>query len=306
MWIVLATFGQFLNAVVALLDKYLVSGNETLPKPLVYAFYSCLLTGFWVLIYLVPGLERFGAPDFGMVQAPSLKVLAMALVTAGTFFLALVYLYKSLRKEEAVNVIPIVGAISVLVTFLTGGLILETSLNHSYYLGVIILVVGTFLVAKSLPDRSVVLNVIISGAFFGFHYVAIKALFNETGFDDGFFWSRLALVFFSLGLLLVPALYKKITASSSKVTTKTSFLLIFTKILAGIAAFLILKATHMGDVTVVQALDGLKFVFILLISLLFSSFLHEQAVKREMRPKEISRQVLYVIVISAGFLALFL
>ena len=39
------------------------------------------------------------------------------------------------------------------------------------------------------------------------------------------------------------------------------------KILAGIAAFMLLKATDWGDVAVVQALDGLKFVFILIFSI---------------------------------------
>ena len=60
-WILLATLGQFLNAVVAILDKYIVSDEKALPRPFVYAFYSCLITGGWVLIYLIgfiPGLGR--------------------------------------------------------------------------------------------------------------------------------------------------------------------------------------------------------------------------------------------------------
>ena len=45
-WLLLATIGQFINAIVAFLDKYIVSDEKVLPKPFVYAFYSCLLTGF--------------------------------------------------------------------------------------------------------------------------------------------------------------------------------------------------------------------------------------------------------------------
>ena len=35
------------DTIVAFLDKYIVSDEKALPKPFVYAFYSCLLTGFW-------------------------------------------------------------------------------------------------------------------------------------------------------------------------------------------------------------------------------------------------------------------
>ena len=57
-WLLLATAGQFLNAIVAILDKYIVTDEKVLPRPFVYAFYSCLITGFWVIIYLfgfIPG-----------------------------------------------------------------------------------------------------------------------------------------------------------------------------------------------------------------------------------------------------------
>ncbi|MEZ4195220.1 MAG: hypothetical protein R3B53_02370 [Candidatus Paceibacterota bacterium] len=49
----------------------------------------------------------------------------------------------------------------------------------------------------------------------------------------------------------------------------------------------------MGDVTVVQALDGLKFVFILIITAMFSKLLPASAVKDISRPKEFFRQFIY-------------
>ncbi|MEL6805078.1 MAG: hypothetical protein AAFO91_15005, partial [Bacteroidota bacterium] len=59
-WILLAAAAQLLNAVVAVIDKYLVTDEKALPKPFVYAFYSCIVTGGWVLVYfvgLIPGLD---------------------------------------------------------------------------------------------------------------------------------------------------------------------------------------------------------------------------------------------------------
>ncbi len=77
------------------------------------------------------------------------------------------------------------------------------------------------------------------------------------------------------------------------------------KILAGVAAFLLLKATDLGEVSVVQALDGLKFVFILIISTVFAHWLPDSATDRDTRPSTIFRKLLFVIVIMVGFVMLF-
>ncbi|KXK00822.1 MAG: hypothetical protein UZ19_OD1000012 [Parcubacteria bacterium OLB19] len=128
----------------------------------------------------------------------------------------------------------------------------------------------------------------------------------ETNFDDGLFWSRIGLVLFALSLLLVPVYYDKINEQTKHTSGKAGFLVLLTKILAGIAAFLLLKATDLGDVTVVQALDGLKFVFILLITILFSAFLPETITRHEIRPREVFRKILYVAIITVGYFILFL
>jgi hypothetical protein len=77
------------------------------------------------------------------------------------------------------------------------------------------------------------------------------------------------------------------------------------KVLAGVAAFLLLKATDLGDVAVVQALEALKFVFILLLTYVFAHALPESATEKELRPQDIIRRTLYVIIITIGFFLLF-
>jgi len=44
-WILLAAGAQFLNAIVALVDKYIVTDERIVPQPFVYAFYTCALSG---------------------------------------------------------------------------------------------------------------------------------------------------------------------------------------------------------------------------------------------------------------------
>ena len=83
-------------------------------------------------------------------------------------------------------------------------------------------------------------------------------------------------------------------------------LVLFNKVLAGVAAFLLLKATDFGDVSVVQALDGLKFVFILLIAAVFHYWLPDTAVDKDTRPRILIQKFIYVALILAGFLVIFI
>jgi len=307
-WILLATFGQFLNAIVSIFDKYIVTDEKALPRPFVYAFYSCLMTGFWAVIYVlgfIPGLANLGVPTLTNVTFPTIQVLAMSFLAAYTFFMALVSMYDSLKQSDASTVMPVIGTVAALSTFALDYIFLDTTLTPEHMIGVVILSLGTLLVAKSLPKINVVLHVFHSGLFFGLHYITMKGLFLETNFDNGFFWSRLGFVLFALSLLLVPVYLDKIKEQTKTTSKKTGIIVILAKTTAGIAAFLLLKATDMGSVSVVQALDGLRFIFILLISSLFAHWLPASAADSDKRPRVFFKRLLYITVILAGFATLF-
>ncbi len=307
-WILLATVGQFMNAVVAVLDKYIVSDEKVMPRPFVYAFYSCLLTGFWAVIFfvgLIPPFAALGVPSFTNVEFPTIQVISMAFLSAYTFFMALVSMYDALRQSDASVVMPIVGTISALSAFGLSYLFLGANLTQGHIIGVIMISLGTLLVARTIPTWSVVLHVIHSGVFFALHYIVMKGLFMETSFDDGFFWSRVSFVLFALSLLMVPVYWDKIKEQTKTTTKKTGALVLVTKVLAGVAAFLLLKATDLGEVSVVQALDGIRFVFILLITAILAHWLPESATDRDLRPQVFFRRFLFIIIITSGFFMLF-
>jgi uncharacterized membrane protein len=307
-WILLATFGNFLNAIVAVLDKYIVSDEQALPKPFVYAFYSCLLSSTWILIYflgLLSPLAAIGVPAFKNITFPSIEILSMAFLTAYTLFMALVSMYEALRHADASNVMPIVGTISALSTFGLSYLFLDANLSLPHIVGILFIATGMMFVAKTLPELDSVVHTVHSGLFFGLHYITMKGLFNVAGFDDGFFWSRICFVLFALSLLLVPINYKTIKSQTKTTTKKTGFIVIFTKIFAGVAAFLILKATDLGEVSVVQALDGIRFVFILFFTTLLAHWLPASVTDRDTRPKTFARKFFYTTIIITGYFMLF-
>ena len=307
-WLFLAAGAQFLNAVVAILDKYIVSDEKALPRPFVYAFYSCLVTAGWGAIYfvsLIPGMDSLGIPHFGNVTSPSIQVVGMSFLAAYTFFFALVSMYDALKHADASDVMPVIGAVSAMSSFGMTYLFLDGTFNQNFIWGVALLSAGTLLVSTGRFKWKVALSTIHSGIFFALHYITMKGLFLETNFDNGFFWTRVSFVLFALSLLLVPAYLEKIKEQTKNTTRKAGILVLHTKVLAGVAAFMLLKATDLGDVAVVQATDGLKFVFILFLGVLVGRFTPISAGENANDARTIIRKALYVAVIAIGFVILF-
>jgi uncharacterized membrane protein len=286
-----------------------VTEKSALPRPFVYAFYSCLITGSWLLVFVagfIPALSALGFPTFANVQTPSLQVVGMAFLAAYTFFMALVSLYNALSMADASDVMPVFGAVSALSSFGMTFLFFDHALTPNFIWGTLLLVAGTALVSQVQFTSKIILYTIHGGLFFALHNIAMKGLFLETSFDDGFFWSRVAFFLFGLSLLLVPSYYEKIVAQTKKTTAKTGLIVLHAKVLAGVAAFMLLKATDWGEVSVVQALDGLKFVFILLISFVVGRFIPHSAGENRFDLKTLIRKATYVAIISIGFVILFL
>lgn len=307
-WILLATGAQFINAIVAVVDKYIVTDEKRMPKPFVYAFYTCLVTSFWLVIYLfgfIPGLSNLGVPQLSNVMIPTLEVVAMSFFAAYTFFMAIVSLYGALKRGDTSDVMPVIGAVSAICTFGLSLFFLGAHSSPDFIWGILLLATGTFLVSHVRFTSNIALAAVHSGLFFALHYIAMKGMFITTNFDDAFFWSRIALVLFALSWLLVPNYLELIKGQNKQTTAKTSLMVFGNKIFAGVASFMLLKATDWGDVAVVQALDGLKFVFILLIVLIFSRFLPESAREQDRSTKTVVRKFLYVTIICIGFVILF-
>lgn len=308
-WIFLAVAAQFFNAIVALIDKRIVSDDKFLPKPFVYAFYTCLISGGWIIVYLISLLPfaflDVGIPSFSGVMKPTLEVVSLALLSAYTFFFALVSLFSALKKADASDVIPVVGATSALASFGLGYFFLNTDLSSNFVWGIILLAGGTYLVSRFQFSLKTAFISVHAGIFFALHFITIKGLFLTTSFDDGFFWSRVAFVFFALSLLMVPSYFDKIKTQTKSVTKKAGLFILSSKLLAGVSTILILKATDLGDVAVVQALGGLQFVFILLIGIFFSVCAPKTTAGRECRHDNIFRKAIFVAIITIGFLILF-
>lgn len=308
-WILLAVGAQFLNAIVAIIDKHIVSDEKTFPKPFVYAFYTCLISGAWIVVYffsLIPlPFEGLQIPTFSNVIRPTLEVVALSFLSAYTFFTALIAMFSALKDHDASDVIPVIGAVSALGSFGLGYFFFNTTLSPNFMLGVALLAVGTLLVSRlRFPFKTAMIS-LYAGLFFALHYISIKGLFLLTSFDNGFFWSRVALMFFALTLLMIPTYWERVREQTKSTSRKAGFLIMMNKVLAGVSTILILKATDLGDVAVVQALGGIQFVFILLLGIFVSRGGTHPHVAEKYDKKAIFQKAIFVAVISLGFLILF-
>lgn len=306
-YILLTVLAQFINAVVAIMDKYIVSDARALPQPFVYAFYSLIFSGAWVLVFVL-GMLPFGIPGiptFASVAAPNLFVVLWSLASAVTFFGALVALYLGLKESDASDIMPVVGAISAISSLFLAYQFLGESLTQTFFIGVVLLASGAFILSRIRFTKTVALYTLYSGLLFGSHYVVMKALFNETNFDDGFFWSRIAFFVLGLSMLLIPYFSRKIFGGTKAAGKHAGPIILINKVLAGIAAIMLLKATDLGDVAVVQALDGLKFVFILLIGVVIGHKIPSSCSEPSCRRRELIQKSIAVGVILFGFLVLF-
>jgi membrane protein CcdC involved in cytochrome C biogenesis len=104
---------------------------------------------------------------------------------------------------------------------------------------------------------------------------------------------------------MVPTFLEKIREQTEKTTRQAGLLIIANKVLAGVSTILILKATALGDVAVVQALGGLQFVFILIIGMFFSLSSRKVETGEVYHHETFLQKTLFVGVIVIGFLILF-
>jgi uncharacterized membrane protein len=309
LWIILVVVGQFLNALVSLVDKYVVTSATVVLRPLAYTFWISVLSAGSVIIYCfswipVP-IEGLDIPSFARIHAPSLLVAALSITAGYAFFTSLLSLFTALKDNDASDVVPVVGGLTALFTLLLSYAFLGTKLSQNFFYGFTLLTLGTLLVSRFRFTFRTMLSTVHAGLMFGVHYVALKGLFNATNFDTAFFWSRMAIVFVALSMLLVPDYYEKIVSRTKASHAREGMIVIGNKLLAGLASIILLKAIEHGDVSLVQALGGLQYLFLLIISAVFGRMI-SQDFGENVAVRDVLHKLVSIPLIAAGFFFLFL
>lgn len=286
-------FAQILNALIVLIDKHIVT-RTVVSNPGVYAFYVGSLSGVALLV----------AP-FGGVHTPDSYTILLSVAMGISFIASIVLLYSALKIAATTDVVPWLAAISTVATFLLGSIFLMENLPKSFIPALVFFVMGMFFVGHFRFNVKSFFFIACSGILFGLSAILLKILFSHTSFIDGFFWSRMGNVFGALLLFLLPSCRRGVLYSSKNMTQRAGFLIVFNRILGGLAFLLVVYAISIGSVSLINALSSLQFLFLFVLIFLMRKSMPEQF-GHEFRPGHVAHKIFSMLFILVGFFVLFL
>lgn len=270
-WIIVTAIAYFLTAVNSVLDKYLL--NRSIPEPVTYAFYVGIFSIFTL------ALTPFG------FHWPGLWQFIAAILTGAIFLLALIALYSALKADEASRIFAFVGGLSpVLIVVFSAVLFEKVLLKHEYY-ALLFLIAGSILVSfrKSRECGIFQLNkhrcvesmemALFASVFFALYFVFAKYVFENQQFVSGFVWTRIGIFAAAVLLLVIPGNRRIIFDTTKKINVGAGGLFVFNKAMAGTATFAInyaIKTAPSSATAIVNALEGIKYVFILILTYFLS------------------------------------
>ncbi len=287
LWFYLAIIAYVLNAIVFVVDKYLLSAP--IPKPISYSFWVSILS--LAVIVLLP---------FGVYWV-NFNYFFISFLSGAAFFLFLVFLYKAIKKTDISVASTKIGVLGVIFTYIFSVLILR-----DYFSGLDIIALG-FMVAGILfigkTGKGVWLEALISGVAFGASTVLLKLIFNYSTFLNGFFWTRIGLVGAALLILIHPTTRKEVSLSFKNSPHSSMFIFFVNKIIAGIGFALLYVAIKLGNVAVVNALLSVQFVFIFILALIFRNKI--PGISEDIKGIILLEKLAGIALIGVGFLMLF-
>lgn len=320
-WLIVTIASYFINAGVYVGDKFLLS--KKIHSSIAYAFY----VGIWSVLNFV--LLIF-AP-----WIPSPAELAIDLFAGGLFLLTLVFWYKALHQSEATRVVPIVGALVPVFSFILSHLFLGENLNQNQLVAFFILIAGGILIsikqtrlymvkavvnrlqdvlgdffgvinAEYRPTRRLILNSVISAFFFASYYVLMKYVYMHQPFIGSFVWSRMGTFVGVLVILLVPA-WRQLISEHRKDASKPKNLEFFlvVRFFAAVAFIMLNWAISLGNVAMTNALQGVQYVFLILLVLLLSAR-YPHFLKEELGGGVLLQKIIGAVLVSLGLWVLIL
>lgn len=299
-WIGIAIIAYFLLALEIVLDKFLLS-SKRISHPAIYAFYSGTMGIFAV---------AFAPLGFHWI---SYEKISFSFIAGIIFIYGMLSLFSAVKRGEASRVLPIVGAVVPITSFFLAIVFLGENLGIKGSLGIGILILGGILISFNLAQNRTRIFFegfrasVLAGFLLALSTIFIKALYNEDNFLNVFIWTRMGAFLGALSFFLIPAWRKSILGSllkfkkpeSSEKKSGASFVL--AKALGGSGSFLKENAVSMSlaSVTVVNALVSVEYVFIFVLSIIFSGWM-PKIMREEKDLKSVIQKLTAIAIIAIG------
>ncbi len=288
LWFYLAITAYALNSVAFIIDKYLLSAPVL--RPISYAFWVAILS--LVVVVVVP---------FGVYWV-NFGYFLTAFASGAMFFCGLIFLYKAVQKTDISVASTKVGVLGVIFTYIFSVIILNDYFSGSDIIALGFMVAGILFVGKT-SSKSIWREALMAGATFGTSTVLLKLTFNNSTFLNGFFWTRMGLVYMAFLVLIHPPTQREVFLSFKGSTHSSRFIFITNKIIASIGFALLYVAIKLGNVSVVNALLSAQFVFIFLLTILLRNKI--PGIAENIKGRILLEKLAGVVLIGFGFFMLF-
>lgn len=292
-WIFIAVIGYLLLALSGVADKFLLTHAER--HPVVFAFYIGI-TGPLSFVLAPFGLKMLSAGD-----------LLVAIAAGVCFTVALYYLYSSIQQMSVSRILPIEGGLVPMFTLIMAYTLLGERLSGAQYEAFILLVLGAVLISYR-PDWSgwspkFLKAAIMSAFLFALSFTLTKYIFDQSNFVSGMVWTRLGFFITALAFL-VPTATRKLILNAPKKTKPANIVLYYSSRATGtVAGFLQNFAISLGSVSIVNALQGVQFLFLLLLTTTLSVYF-PKVLKEKVTPKIIALKLSAIVLITIGLVLL--
>lgn len=299
LWLSVAIFAYFLLALVFLVDKYLLVGP--IPNPRVYAFYIGILQA--LVFLLIPFVDFLFLGFF---------YVFLGLASGVFFILALFWFYKGLQVFEPSRIVPAMGGLMPIFTFclvyaFSGG---EQILKNQEFLAFLFLIAGSVLITSEKKKISLesLKVAAIAAFFFAVYTVLAKYVYLVQPFWSGFIWIRAGSLlaglvsFFLFSDEIKAQFFKKKKSSSAK---STVIFLANQAVGAGgnVLQSWALALAPLVYVSLVNALVGLQYVFLLIFAVILS-LKFPQILKEEVSKETILQKMVALLLIGGGLAVL--
>jgi len=288
LWLIVILIAYFLFSITSLGDKYLLVGP---PEPKIYSFYVGLLSILALIL----------APFVGFF-VPSAFMVIFCLFVGMIYLFAIFSLYQGLEYFEASRIIPALGGLVPVFTFLLVYLFSGEFLGFKETIALVLLVIGSVLITyvpkKKIISESLKISA-IGAVFFSLVFIMSKYVYIALPFWTGFIWIRIGVFLTALFLLFSARVRKDVFGKNKSSFNKKTGTIFVVNQLVGAGAFVLqswsVALVPLVFVSIINALQGVQYIFLFIFSLFFLKSLKEDISKRI-----IIQKIIAIIIIIIG------
>ncbi len=290
-----AIFSYLLFALNAVIDKFLLH-EKRIGHPATYAF------GIGILSLVALGLMPFG------FSIPPASTILLSILAGCLFTYALFVFFGSLKVGEASRVVPITGAFVPLFTFLAARFLLDEQLGSGGNTAFALLIVGSILMTyedkyRDKHHRNTFALAVFAALLFALSFTLSKQIFTDLGFINGLIWTRFGMALGAITLLMDRESREAIKTQANTTKRSTGIWFIAGQLIGALAGFTQNYAISLGSVSIVNALQGVQFAFVLVLTS-FITVWRPKILNEKLTRGILLQKIIAIFLISVGIIIL--